>query len=69
MNATTRQALRPIADRDTLAWIVLVLTAITILVSGALVVRQVNAEQAVQAAQATQSADDGGARRVLPLEQ
>lgn len=69
MNATTQQALRPIADRDTLAWIALVLTAITILVSGALVVRQVNAEQAVQAAQATQPADDGGARRVLPLEQ
>ena len=61
MNTTTQQALNPITDRDTLdrealVWIAMVVTAITILVSGAFVVRQVNAEQAEQA---TRPADAG----------
>ena len=54
MNATTQQALKPIADRETLdrealVWIALVITAITLLVSGAFVVRELNDQQAAQA--------------------
>lgn len=57
MDATTQKALNPSANPEALAWIALVITAITILVSGAFVVRQVNTDQAQQATQVARPAE------------